>query len=249
MAQVRHDGAGGAGIVKAAPTAKLTYDKPAVQTYSGATQTWDQPSGTVSPYSNMPAAGSNQQWSAPTNSWAAPAPAAPAPMPEPAAPPAPIVGGAQWYNGLDEAGRASADQQWLGGDADYTAQIAEYDRALQSFIDRIAGKKKMFNQDADDALASTGRNQSMSLDNLGEDFGARGLAYSGLFRKSSDETNTRFNDAKGGIEKVRSRNLTDASNQEEDYRAENSISKTNAEKSSLARQAQRQALLDQMGGY
>ena len=247
MAQVMIDGAARNKTPQAGITADagavLNYSKPAVQTYSGANQQWDQPSGTISPYSNMAQPGSNQQFDAGTNTWGNPAAQAPA------APSGPPVGGAQWYGGLDAGGRASADQQWLGGDSDYTSQVSEYDRALQSFIDRIAGKKKMFNQDADDAMASTGRNQSMSLDNLGEDFGARGLAYSGLFDKSKQETNTRFNDAKGGIEKVRSRNLSDASNQEEDYRSENSISKTNAERASLARQAQRQALIDQMGGF
>lgn len=171
------------------------------------------------------------------------APATPPP------PPAPPVGGRQWYGGLDQGAKAAQDQSWLGGDSDYTSQIAEYDRALQTFIDRIANQKKMFNQDADDAVASTGRNQAMSLDGLGEDFGARGLSYSGMFDTEKNRTNERFNDAKGGIEKVRGRNLSDADNREADYRSENQISRGNAERSSLSRQAQRQALLDSMAGF
>lgn len=170
------------------------------------------------------------------------------PSAAPATPSAP-VGGAKWYGGLDQGARAAQDQSWLGGDSDYTAQIAEYDRALQTFIDRIMNQKKTFNQDADDAVASTGRNQAMSLDALGEDFGARGLSYSGMFDTTKNQTNERFNEAKGGIEKVRSRNLSDADNREADYRTENQISRGNAERSSLSRQAQRQALLDSMAGF
>lgn len=188
---------------------------------------------------------STANYGAPDN-WGA---SGPAPAPAAPEPPSAPVGGRQWYSALSEGDRAAQDQQWLGGDSDYTSQIAEYDRALQSFIDRIAGQKKLFNQDADDALASTGRNQTMSLNSLGEDFGARGLSYSGLFDQSKNQTNERFNESKGGIEKVRSKNLTDATNREEDYRSENSISRKNAERGSLARQAQRQALLDSMAGF
>lgn len=219
-------GAGANRTTGPAPAPAPTYAAPSTSSYSSV------PSRPIAPVSNYQPA--QQQ------SFAAP---------EPPPPPAPPVGGAKWYGGLDSNARAAQDQSWLGGDSDYTAQIAEYDRALQTFIDRIANQKKMFNQDADDAVASTGRNQAMSLDSLGEDFGARGLSYSGMFDTTKNQTNERFNDAKGGIEKVRSRNLSDADNREADYRTENQISRGNAERSSLSRQAQRQALLDSMAGF
>jgi hypothetical protein len=167
----------------------------------------------------------------------------------PPPPPAPPVGGRTWYNGLDQGAKAAQDQSWLGGDSDYTAQIAEYDKALRTFIDRIANQKKGFEQDANDATASTNRNQGLTLDQLGEDFGARGLSYSGLAVDSADKTNTRFNEAKGQIGKVLARNNQDADNRQADYQSENDISRLNAQKSSLSRQAQRQALLDSMAGF
>lgn len=238
--------------ITASSNAQLSFSKPAIQTYSGETQSWGNPAGTISPYSNMPAAGSNQSWNAPTNSWqgsAAPAQQQTFAPPPPPPPPAPPVGGRQWYNGLDQGARAAQDKSWLAGDSDYNAQTAEFDRALQTFIDRIASQKKMFEQDATDATNSTNRNQTMSLDQLGEDFGARGLSYSGLAVDSADKTNTRFNEAKGQIGKVLARNNQDASNRQADYETENKISRGNAERSALSRQAQRQALLDSMAGF
>lgn len=251
MARLSDGVAGGtrnAGAITASPTAKLTYDQPQIATMSGATGNWTPAVGSNPAPISVPSY--QQQYPSAAQSPAniaapAPAPAAPAAPP----PPAPPVGGKTWYSGLDQGARAAQDQSWLGGDSDYTAQISEYDKALQSFIDRIAGQKKMYNQDAEDALSSTGRNQTMSLDNLGEDFGARGLSYSGLFDQTKNQTNDRFNEAKGGIEKVRARNLTDASNRQSDYESENQISRGNAERASLARQAQRQALLDSMAGF
>lgn len=236
-----------------APAVRLNYDQPRISTTSGAT-------GIATPY----AGGNPTPITAPSyisggsparyNPAQAPAQAQ-APMqqsfapPPPPPPPAPPVGGRQWYQSLDQGARAAQDQQYLAGDSDYTAQISEYDRALETFIDRIANQKKMFNQDADDAVASTGKNQAMSLDQVGEDFGARGLSYSGMFDTTKNQTNDRFNEAKGGIEKVRGRNLSDATNREADYRSENKISRGNAERSALSRQAQRQALLDSMAGF
>lgn len=158
--------------------------------------------------------------------------------------PGPVKGGREWYNSLDAGGQQAQDSSWLAGDSDYTAQVAEYDKALKSFVDRIANQRKGFTEDANLATASTQRNQDMSLNNLGEDFGARGLSYSGMFDTEKNNTNTRFNEAKSGIERIRSKNDTEAVNRESDYKAENAISKSNASRASLGRQAQRQALID-----
>lgn len=179
----------------------------------------------------------------PGDNWANPLPA------QQAAPQGPVQGGREWYNQLGAGAQAQQDQSWLSGDSDYTAQIAQYDKALQSFIDRIANQRKGFNDDAKLAMDATSRNQDMSLDNLGEDFGARGMLYGGVFDKSSQETNQRFNDAKSGIERIRTKNVADANARESDYRAENEISKSNAQRASLGRQAQRQALIDSMGAF
>lgn len=244
----------GAGSARTTGSAPANAPAPAPAPIASTTSYSSVPSRAIAPVSNYAGPQSNPYNTGPLTTRGAqllgnaPAQQSFAP-PTPPPPPAPPVGGAKWYGGLDQGSRAAQDQSWLGGDSDYTSQIAEYDRALQTFIDRIANQKKMFNQDADDAVASTGRNQAMSLDALGEDFGARGLSYSGMFDTTKNQTNERFNDAKGGIEKVRSRNLSDADNREADYRTENQISRGNAERSSLSRQAQRQALLDSMAGF
>lgn len=167
----------------------------------------------------------------------------------PPVPAGPVQGGREWYNNLDQGGKQAQDAKWLGGDSDYTAQISEYEKALQSFVDRIANQRKGFKEDRDLSIGATDRNQNQSLDNLGEDFGARGLSYSGLFDTSKNEVNTRFNDAKAGIGRMYSQNDSDAVNREKDYRAENAISRGNAERASLSRQAQRQALIDSMGAF
>lgn len=249
---VKADWAGG-GKITANPAAKLTYDSPAVSTYSPSAG-WSEPAGPVASYSNMPAAGTQAQWSAPTNSWTAPAqqspvPQAPAPVAEPPAPPAPPVGGRQWYNALDAGAQAQTQDQWLGGDSDYTAQLGEYDRALNDFIARIVAQKEGFDTDANNAVAANTKNMQFSGDQLGEDFGARGMSYSGLFDKSLNTMNTRFKDQESNINQVRTKNKSEADNRQADYTAENNIGRGNAKRSALTRMAAQQAMLDSGAGF
>lgn len=240
--------------ITANPAAKLTYDQPRISTTSGAT-------GIATPYAGSNptpitapsyiAGGAPPRYQAPAPRYAAPAPAPQsfAPPPPPPPPPTPPVGGRQWYSGLDEGTRAQTDAQYLGGDSDYNAQIGEYQRALDDFIARIVAQKENFDLDANNALTATTKNREFSGNQLGEDFGARGMSYSGLFDKSKNEMNTRFNDQEKNINTVRDRNKSEADIRQADYQAENNIGRANAKRSALTRMAAQQALLDSNAGF
>jgi hypothetical protein len=150
---------------------------------------------------------------------------------------------------LGPTAKEAQRNQFLGGDSDYAAQIGQYDRALAQFVDRISKQKKLFEQDATDAIQTTGQNEGMTLNNMGEDFGARGLSYSGLFDQEKQQTQGRFNETRGNIGKQKTRNITDASNREADYRSENQVSRGNARRAALQRMAAEQALKDANAGF
>jgi hypothetical protein len=234
--------------ITAPASARLRYDSPQISTMSGVTKQWTPPAGTNPSPITVP---SFQAQYNPQPVQSAPAPPYQAPFnpgqmaPEaPPAPPAPVVGGREWYNGLGASQRAATDQEWLGGDSDYAAQIGEYDRALQSFIDRITKRKALFDQDATDSVEATNKNETLSMNNLGEDFGARGLSFSGLFDQSKEQGMGRFRDTRTNITKQRDRNKTDADNQQKDYQSENQIGRGNARRAALQRMAADQALKD-----
>ena len=236
-----------------APAVQLNYSKPAIQTYSPQTG-WGQVAGGSS-YSNMAQPGSFQSWSAPTKQWVNPTPAAApayqAPIQQaPMAPPPPprpqfAPGGRAEFNMLSPEQQAMAQEKYLGGDSDYTAQVGLYQKALDDFVARIAGRIKGFEDDAVDATNSNLKNETMSVNNLGADFGARGLSYSGLFDQAKNKTKDRFAEGRGNIEKNKNTNVQNARNDEADYRAENEVNKGNAKRASLLRMAQQQQLLDQ----
>ncbi len=230
--------------ITANPAAQLSYSKPAVSTYSPSGG-WTQPAGTISPYSNMPAVGSQQTYAPAQNSWVDPQQA----QAEAPAAPAPPTGGRIAYNAMDEGGRAQADTSFLGGDADYNAQMGEYDRALNDFIARITQQKAGFDTDAASALGATDRNEQFSGNQMGEDFGARGMSYSGLFDKSKNEMGERFKEQRGNITNVQTKNKSEADNRQADYSAENNIGRGNAKRSALTRMAAQQAMLDQGAGF
>lgn len=250
--------------IKAAPV-KLHYDAPRVATQSGVTKQWSPGAGSnaspitapsyVAQYNPQPIQQAPApQWQAPYDPGAQtlpfqyqPGPAqsfAPQAPPEPPPPPPPVVGGREWYGKLGASAKQFQDNKWLGGDSDYTSQIGEYDRALQSFIDRITKRKEIFDQDAVDSTAATNKNEGMSMNNLGEDYAARGLAFSGLFDQGIEEGRGRFRDARTNITKMQGANKTEADNQLKDYRSENTIGRGNAKRASLQRMAADQALKD-----
>lgn len=170
--------------------------------------------------------------------------AAPLPPPPPPEPPQPIKGGREWFNALTDVSKRNEENRWLGGDSDYAAQIGEYDRALQSFIDRITKRKQLFDQDALDATNATNENEGMAQNTLGEDFAARGLSFSGLFDQSKEENANRFRQARTNIGKIQTANKNEADNSLKDYRSENTIGRGNARRAALQRMAADQALKD-----
>lgn len=164
------------------------------------------------------------------------------------APTGPAQGGRAWYNSLDQAGQQAEQDKFLGGDSDYIAQLGEYDRALADFKDRIAGQIKNFNTDAASATDATNKNLMNSQNQLGEDFGARGMSYSGLYDKSKNEMGTRFQDQIANIGLVRGRNEADALGRQKDYEAENTIGRGNAKRSALTRMMANQSMIDSNSG-
>lgn len=236
-----------------APAVTLNYSKPAIQTYSPQTG-YSQVAGTNSSYSNMAAPGSFQSWQPATKTWANPAPVSSAPYQAPmqqapmapAPPPRPqfAPGGRMEFQQLSPEQQAMAQDKYLGGDSDYTAQVGLYEKALNDFVARIAGKIQGFEQDATDATNANLKNETMSTDNLGADFGARGLSYSGLFDQAKNKTKDRFAEGRVNIGKNKTTNVQNAKNDEADYRAENEVNRGNAKRASLLRMAQQQQLLD-----
>lgn len=137
-----------------------------------------------------------------------------------------------------------AQNQWLGGDSDYTAQVGMYQKALDDFVRRITGRIEGFRTDADQAIAGNQKNETMSADSLGADFGARGLSYSGLFDTSQNKLRNRYSEGRANIGKNRDTNIQNAEEERSNYEAENEISKQNALRSSLLRMAAQQQLAD-----
>ncbi len=248
---VRSDWSGGktsgAGTgITADPNAQLSFAQPMVQTYAPDTG-WSQPAGnTAAPYANPAPVGSQSAYQ--NNAWSPPAagPADPAPSPGPAAPAAPVNNphGAKAYSQMDAAGQQGAQTNWLGGDSDYAAQIGEYNKALQDFTDRIANQKTGFKTDTDNAIAANDKNLNLSSNQLGEDFGARGMAYSGLWDKSLHLMQDRYKEQGTNIGTVGAKNQTDADNRLADFSNQNGVDQANAKRAALGRMFQNQQLAD-----
>lgn len=169
---------------------------------------------------------------------------APAPPPEPPRPQFAPGGRQEFLNIFSPEQRQLSEQEWLGGDSDYTAQTGLYQRALDDFVKRITGRIQGFETDATEALAGNKKNETMSADQLGADFGARGLSYSGLFDTSKNKLLDRYKQGRTNIEKNKTQNVQNANDERQNYESENAISQQNAKRASLMRMAAQQSLKD-----
>lgn len=138
---------------------------------------------------------------------------------------------------------------WLAGDSDYKEQVTEYDRAINSFRNRINAKKAEFDEDYKQAEGTTQKNRDFTLNDLGEDFGSRGLAYSGLFDQAKERTNDQFRQQIANLVNLKQRQTTDADEEFADFGTETNLRKANALRQAIARMAQAQALSDSRLGY
>ena len=239
-----------APIIRASATAPVTYSKPNVQTYSGATGMYTPPTGNYqAPYANVrtpyqaPAAQTQQSFYQPA--YQQPAQNfAPPPPPEPPRPQFAPGGRQEFLNMFNPEQRQMTEEQWLTGDSDYTAQMGQYQKALDDFVRRITGRIQGFETDATEAIAGNQKNEAMSADSLGQDFGARGLSYSGLFDTSRNKLLDRYKQGRANIDKNKTQNVQNAREEEANYKSENEISRGNAKRSSLMRMAAQQSLKD-----
>lgn len=134
-----------------------------------------------------------------------------------------------------------SDSDWLAGDSDYQDQMTQYGTALTDFLARLTKQKNDFTQDYNVAKQGLDRNETMGLQNLGEDFTSRGLANSGLFANARKEAQTNFQNQRDGMNTARDRAMADFTSQETDKRNSTKMAQDNARKSSLSRMAMQQA--------
>lgn len=136
-----------------------------------------------------------------------------------------------------------SEADWLKGDAEFNAQQNEYNRALELFKTRINKKKGAFEDDYKESSRVTGLNKQQTMTGVGEDFAARGMAYSGLFDSARTDTENVFKRQLGNLELVRNRNKSQADDDLADYQQEIDLSRGNAKRNALARFANQQSLM------
>lgn len=218
-----------------APKVNLSYDKPAVATYSAAQNVWTPPVGTGSytqPAVAQPSYGGSGGYalSQPGNisspaSFAAPAvPAAPPEPPKPTE--------------ADIRKMAEVDSTFLD-------QKSMYAAALKKFIEDNTRQRGVIERDSDTAREGIGRNRVNGLTSLSEDFAARGLATSGLFADNLDKAGDQYDKQKVNVDTGETNSLNDLAFRKSKYEAENGANGSNvqaARREAFARLAAAQGL-------
>lgn len=133
-----------------------------------------------------------------------------------------------------------SEGDWLAGDGEYQNQMTEYDNTLKDFLSRLATQKSDFQTDYNTANRGMAQNKERGMQNLGEDFTSRGLANSGLFNHSRDESLANYKQQQDGLDSAKTRAFSDFSQQGTDKQKATDQAKGNAKRSSLGRMSMAQ---------
>jgi hypothetical protein len=196
--------------ITASPTAKLTYDKPTVSTYSPNTG-WSAPVGNYQP--------------APANNWAQTTFNGPAQS---------IAPGVTSISPATDAvvnSRKTADDfanQYKGHD-DQLAQVDSafmdqkslYADLLKKYLADYDVQKSGVEKDAATAIQGVDLNQNRGLTSLNEDFAARGLGRSGLQAKEHGDATTAYGRQRSNITTGKDRSIGDLNFRKSKYESEN----------------------------
>lgn len=195
--------------ITASPTAKLTYDKPAISTYSP-NAGWSAPVGT-------PQATPANNWA--QTSWNGGGGVSPAVTSISPATDAVVNSRksaddfANQYKGHDD--------QLAQVDSAFMDQKSLYADLLKKYLADYDVQKSGVEKDASTAIDGVNLNQSRGLTSLNEDFAARGLGRSGLQAKEHGDATTAYGRQRSNITTGMDRSIGDLNFRKSKYVSEN----------------------------
>lgn len=136
-----------------------------------------------------------------------------------------------------------AKDKWLKKDATYLEQKSVSNAAYKRFLSGQGINKTQFNVTHKRNLEDNTRNRKKSLTDVNEGFAARGMASSGGFQKSRDETSDQYARQRTGMVQNKTNFNQDQSYEKTNANAQKNETVKRALRDATERYAQRQYLI------
>lgn len=112
-------------------------------------------------------------------------------------------------------------------DSIFTDQQSAYANALKKYQADNNRQKSVLKADANTAFKGIGRNQTLGMTGMGEDFAARGLANSGMYADQMDKGNAQYGLQKTNVQSGLTNSLNDLAYRRSKFETENGANGTN----------------------
>lgn len=129
-------------------------------------------------------------------------------------------------------------QDYLMGDRTYQSQISLYDKELQDYMLGHNRDKDRINEDFGLALGRLGKERGRALENIEDDFAARGMLHSGLYGEDVSEYNDDYQQTVGDLERDKLRSIEDLIEMLNMFQSTVSSKKQNAKLEAIRRRAE-----------
>lgn len=127
--------------------------------------------------------------------------------------------------------------KYLAGDTTYQGQVSSYQKQLQDFINQNNSQQGVVGQDFATALSKLQDQRGLDLQNLQNDFAARGLINSGLYTDALGQYDTQYQGQVNDLGTGKQRSLDQLLQDLAGYKTENSTSLAAAKQDAIRRRA------------
>lgn len=148
-------------------------------------------------------------------------------------------GGGGYKGGGGGARKAPSLASWLGKDADYQDQLRAYARSLSDFNADVKRRKGKIEADYTAGTKSMGEQRVKDLQDIMNDFAARGLLKSGLYGQRQADYEKQYNTNLSELGRNRTGLLGDISQESKNFQREQSLGKESARKEAARRRAEK----------
>lgn len=142
----------------------------------------------------------------------------------------------------NEIRQGRGERNWLAGDAGYQQQLAGYKDEFQNYLlknrDAIGDVRQTFRLTNE----RMGQERDKSLQQMMDDFGARGMLQSGEYLRAQEDYNKEYQNRLADLTRDRTNSIEDLRTQRADYRRKNTMDRQNARLESIRRRAERLGL-------
>lgn len=128
---------------------------------------------------------------------------------------------------------------WLRHDADYQDQLRAFGRSLSDFMADVGRRKTTLGTDYKTGVKRMGDQRVKDIQDIMNDFAARGLLKSGLYGQRQADYEKQYQQNLTDLETQNKKSLTDISNEEKNFRRQQELQKESARKEAARRRAEK----------